>query len=288
MVAALTVAEGGVRRIALPVLKRLAVVLSLMMGLSACAIPPAITIASLAADGVLLAATGKSKTDHGLSLATGRDCATFRIFDDQNVCQDDVVAQAEPMPAEVERELDRLRSPSVAVAPAPRAALAAAFAGNSGVTTAALTLPRHLSSADVRVAQGRAFAPMPVAVAAASAGPFKVAVVAPLAAPGKPAGLHKAGYKNGHAIAAYSGGKLKAAKVTKKVAAAAGKSRKAVKRVASLGNGAAKGGAHAAKGQTRKVSALAPNRSVAPQPLPPTSRKVSAAKTGYPVQLAMR
>ncbi|WP_173975742.1 hypothetical protein [Magnetospirillum sp. LM-5] len=280
----MSVAENGVRRFALPVLTRLAVVLTLMMGLSACAIPPAISIASLAADGVLLAATGKSKTDHGLSLATGKDCATFRIFDDQNVCQDDVVAQIEPMPAEVERELDRLRSPSVAVAPPPRVALATAFAGTSGVTAAQLTMPPHLSSADVRVAQSRALAPMPVAVAVASPGPFKVALVAPP----KSTVLHRAGYKSGRAIAANAGAKFKAAKLTKKVATTFGPSRKAGKKVASLANGTAKGGMSVAKGLARKVSALAPNRGAVAPPSPPVSRKVSSAQTGHAVQLAMR
>ncbi|WP_156520896.1 hypothetical protein [Magnetospirillum moscoviense] len=279
----MSVAENGVRRFALPVLARLAVVLTLMMGLSACAIPPAISIASLAADGVLLAATGKSKTDHGLSLATGRDCATFRIFDDQNVCQDDVVAQIEPMPAEVERELDRLRSPSVATAPPPRVALATAFAGTSGVTVAQLTMPRHLSSADVRGAQSRAPSPVPVAVAVASPGPFKVALVAPP----KSTVLQRAGYKSGRAIAANAGARFKAAKLTKKVATV-GPSRKAGKKVASLANGTAKGGVSVAKGLARKVSALAPNRGAAPPPLPPVSRKVSSAQTGHAVQLAMR
>lgn len=91
---------------------RLAAALFLTVGLSACAIPPAISIASMAADGVLLVATGKSKADHGLSLATGKDCSTLRALDGENVCQDIVIAQAEPLPADVGRELDAFRAAS--------------------------------------------------------------------------------------------------------------------------------------------------------------------------------
>lgn len=120
---------------------RLTAALLLTVGLSACAIPPAVSIASMAADGVLLVATGKSKTDHGLSLATGKDCATFRVLEGQDVCQEQVVAQMEPLPAELVRELDALRA-------APRqpdqvshgaVALAAAFHAPAAAPVAAVT-----------------------------------------------------------------------------------------------------------------------------------------------------
>jgi hypothetical protein len=96
---------GGMGRL----VGRLAAMLFLTFGLSACAIPPAISLISLAADGVLLAATGKSKTDHGMSMATGQDCATFRALEGEDVCQDIVIAQTEPMPAAINRELVALR-----------------------------------------------------------------------------------------------------------------------------------------------------------------------------------
>ena len=48
--------------------------------LSGCALPPAITLASLAADVVSYASTGKSITDHGISIVLQRDCAILRGF----------------------------------------------------------------------------------------------------------------------------------------------------------------------------------------------------------------
>ncbi len=57
--------------------------------LSGCAVPPAVTVASLAADGVSYVATGKSVTDHGLSAATGEDCALLRVVRHQSVCSND-------------------------------------------------------------------------------------------------------------------------------------------------------------------------------------------------------
>lgn len=46
--------------------------------LSGCAVPPAITIASLVADVATYASTGKTVTDHGISLVLGQDCALLR------------------------------------------------------------------------------------------------------------------------------------------------------------------------------------------------------------------
>lgn len=104
-------AAGGarwcIRRIAI----RLMAALALMISLNACAIPPMVSVAKLAADGVLLAATGKSSTDHGLSLATGEDCATLRVFDREDVCRDVVVAPVEPLPLEVVRDRAGLSAP---------------------------------------------------------------------------------------------------------------------------------------------------------------------------------
>lgn len=55
-----------------------------------CALPPAVTLASLAADGVSYVATGKSVSDHGISAATGNDCALMRpVFTGKAMCQID-------------------------------------------------------------------------------------------------------------------------------------------------------------------------------------------------------
>jgi hypothetical protein len=68
--------------------------------LSGCAIPPAISIASYVLDGVSYAATGKSVSDHGISLVAGRDCATWRVLKGQNPCQGEPTEIRDPAPVE--------------------------------------------------------------------------------------------------------------------------------------------------------------------------------------------
>jgi SPOR domain len=66
-----------------------------------CAVPPAVTVASFAADGVSYVATGKSVTDHGISAATGHDCALLRpVLDDKPVCDTTETAAAKLVPVE--------------------------------------------------------------------------------------------------------------------------------------------------------------------------------------------
>ncbi len=48
--------------------------------LSGCAVPPAVTVLSLFADVVSYAETGKTITDHGISLVLRKDCALLRGF----------------------------------------------------------------------------------------------------------------------------------------------------------------------------------------------------------------
>jgi cell division septation protein DedD len=55
--------------------------------LSGCGLPPAVTIASYAADGVSYLVTGKTVTDHGISAATGQDCAVIgHLIEGKPVC----------------------------------------------------------------------------------------------------------------------------------------------------------------------------------------------------------
>ncbi len=49
--------------------------------------PPAVTIVSLVADVASYAATGKSVTDHGISLVLQKDCALLRGFEG-DICID--------------------------------------------------------------------------------------------------------------------------------------------------------------------------------------------------------
>lgn len=51
-----------------------------------CSLPPALGLASLAADGVSYAATGKSTSDHALSAITSEDCAMLRAVEEKPIC----------------------------------------------------------------------------------------------------------------------------------------------------------------------------------------------------------
>lgn len=62
--------------------------LLVLSGCAALAIPPALTIASYATDGVSYLATDKSVTDHMLSDALGRNCAMWRILRGRSICKD--------------------------------------------------------------------------------------------------------------------------------------------------------------------------------------------------------
>ncbi len=62
---------------------------SLLVLLGGCAVPPAIQMASLVADGFSYVATGKSVTDHGISMVAGEDCAVFRAVKDEAICREE-------------------------------------------------------------------------------------------------------------------------------------------------------------------------------------------------------
>ncbi len=62
-----------------------------VLSLSGCglvAIPPALTVASYAADGVSYLVSGKSLTDHAISEVADADCAMWRLIKAQNPCLD--------------------------------------------------------------------------------------------------------------------------------------------------------------------------------------------------------
>lgn len=66
---------------------RLWAIPALSLLLSGCGLPPAITIASYAADGVSYLTTGKTVTDHGISAATGQDCAVIgHLIEGKPIC----------------------------------------------------------------------------------------------------------------------------------------------------------------------------------------------------------
>jgi SPOR domain len=67
---------------------------------SGCALPPAVMIASYAADGVSYLGTGKSVSDHGISAVTGRDCAVWRIIKGESICMAEPAQGTHPAPVE--------------------------------------------------------------------------------------------------------------------------------------------------------------------------------------------
>jgi hypothetical protein len=60
---------------------------ALALPLSGCLLPPIITIASLALDAGSYAVSGKTMTDHGISLVAEEDCALMRVFEG-HLCED--------------------------------------------------------------------------------------------------------------------------------------------------------------------------------------------------------
>ncbi len=74
--------------------------------LSGCALPPVFTAASLMADAISYASTGKSVTDHGISMVLQKDCALLRAFDGDICIEPDAADQfADPVVASRDSDL---------------------------------------------------------------------------------------------------------------------------------------------------------------------------------------
>lgn len=60
---------------------------AVLLLLTGCGLPPAVTVASYVADGVSYLTTGKTVTDHGISAATGQDCAVIgHLIEGKPIC----------------------------------------------------------------------------------------------------------------------------------------------------------------------------------------------------------
>jgi hypothetical protein len=64
-----------------------------LLSLGGC-MPPAVAVASYAADGASYAVSDKSLSDHGMSAASGEDCASWHFFVGRAICED----PARPLP----------------------------------------------------------------------------------------------------------------------------------------------------------------------------------------------
>ncbi|MEQ9642557.1 MAG: peptidoglycan-binding domain-containing protein [Alphaproteobacteria bacterium] len=71
------------------------------LSLAACALPLPVAIATYVADGVLLAATGKTMGDTAISTAAEQDCAIWRVLKDEPVCRDYAPGEAPTVVARI-------------------------------------------------------------------------------------------------------------------------------------------------------------------------------------------
>lgn len=83
---------------------KLCILSLLALGLSGCALPPAVVIASYVLDAGSYATTGKSTTDHALSWVFQEDCALMGVFSGDVCHPEESYAMAdagvlEPLPA---------------------------------------------------------------------------------------------------------------------------------------------------------------------------------------------
>jgi hypothetical protein len=153
--------------------------LGLPLVTGACGAPVAVTAVSYGADGVSLAESGKSTTDHLASMVSKKDCAFWRFFRSESVCRE---REGDHDPYQVDYN-QAARQPSedgVSYVPPLRAA--------AGAPAASWTPDAYKASST------EAAAPAPVAAAptvAAEATP-PPPVVSPKASPGKSAKHKKA------------------------------------------------------------------------------------------------
>ncbi len=144
-------------------MKRIGVVLAAVVLLPGCGLPIGIQMASLAVQGMSLAATEKTPSDHVISLVAEKDCATWRALAGDPICSDLPAAAPDVMVAEaIEPAPSAELGPSswalpaaavepsfaVAVAPLPDIANFATAAGPADPASApAATLARDRSIA---------------------------------------------------------------------------------------------------------------------------------------------
>lgn len=109
-------------------MKRLGVVVAAVALLTGCGLPVGVQMASLAIQGISLAATEKTPSDHVISMVAEKDCATWRALTGEPICSDQQPAESAVMVAEAATprptpdeptEPSSWALPAVAVAPLP-------------------------------------------------------------------------------------------------------------------------------------------------------------------------
>lgn len=81
-----------------------AVCAAVALPLAGCAVPTALTVASLVADGVAVVTSGKTMSDHAISNLSGEDCRMSRVLKGEWICHAETkvvtVAELPPAPPE--------------------------------------------------------------------------------------------------------------------------------------------------------------------------------------------
>ncbi|MHA1563845.1 MAG: hypothetical protein ACTSX7_00910 [Alphaproteobacteria bacterium] len=77
---------------------RLGLLAAIGVTVAGCGLPPALMVASYVAEGILVAASGKTLGGHALSTVTQQDCAMWRILQGEDICQNpSILDEAEIM-----------------------------------------------------------------------------------------------------------------------------------------------------------------------------------------------
>jgi len=136
------------------------------LGLGGCmGLPPAVSVASLAADGVSWLTSGKTVTDHAVSEVAGQDCRLIGLVEDGQVCKTHPAyapTQVATLTPLAERDTRVAEAPAQAPASTPDSDDPARFGGRPGP---AETLPRALTAAVDRATSGATAAGLPGAAA---------------------------------------------------------------------------------------------------------------------------
>jgi hypothetical protein len=169
-------------------LLRITLLMGLVSGVTGCLLPPAFTIASLAADGFSLTTSGKTVTDHAISLLAHRDCRLWRLVQGKSICGSDasVVAVAKlPAPLPLRAASPALDPP----APIVVAARPANTALSEPIASSSIAEPQPTHQDDATLA---ASPPAPARAPIATKGQAS-AIPQPKAAPAPAAPLHRVG-----------------------------------------------------------------------------------------------
>ena len=133
-------------------MRNLLAVIALPLTLAACGLPPALTIASTVADGFSYVVSGKSVSDHALSMVTTQDCAMLRLFDEREICVDYADDEAVVLMAAASAPAPAVWEPVDAQALVAVAAAPADISGAEAISTASLSAPASKPFAAARFA----------------------------------------------------------------------------------------------------------------------------------------